>query len=131
VAPAASKVAAALDALQPEAGRSGSYHLVSARHDFPDEWRRWERSPDEPLKLTFMRAHLPFALQSPAKLKSGLVLWATPDVFLTDADLTAAPAVTIVSRTGDSVAWDLTIRAPANTPCEEAYLLLNYSIGTE
>jgi hypothetical protein len=121
-----------MDAAKPETARTGAFHLVSGRHDFPDDWRRWERAPDQPLKLTFARSQLPFAFQSVARLKpDAAVLWAVKGAPLTDDDIAAAPKVTVTPRATDPDTWDVTVPAPPahGGAMEEAYVFLNYTVG--
>jgi len=129
---AAAAVTAAMDASEPETARSGAFHLASGRHDFPDDWRRWERTPDQPLKLTFTRSQLPFPFQPLARLKpDGAVLWAAKGAPLTDDDIAAAPKVTVKPRPTDPDTWDVTVPAPPADGglMEEAYVFLNYAVG--
>ena len=130
---AASAVTAAMDASKPETARTGAFHLASARHDFPDDWRRWEMTPDQPLKLIFTRNQLPFAFQGLAKLKpdGAVVLWAAKGAPLTDNDIAAATKVTMSPRPTDPDTWDVTVPAPpvGGAPMEEAYVFLNYTVG--
>lgn len=128
VQPAADKVAPALNGLQLGAGRTGLHHLVSARFDMNDDWYRWEREPGQPRKLVFTRAHLPFPLQGMAKLKGGAAVWAKQGVFLTEAEIDEAAPLTIAPRAGDPDSWDLTLPPAPSTVCEDAYLLLSFSV---
>ncbi|MEX3944872.1 hypothetical protein AB4Y44_36180 [Paraburkholderia sp. BR10937] len=106
----------------------GVYHLVSARYDFTDDWPRHETVQDQPIKLVITRAHLPYVFQSFAKPKAGVVLWAKPNVYLTEDDIIRAPQVTIAPVAGDSDSWEITI-PPADAPSEDAYVLLNYGVS--
>jgi hypothetical protein len=79
--------------------------------------------------LTFTRSQLPFPFQQLAKVKAGAVLWAAPGVFLADADIAAAPAVTVTPKAGDSDAWEVVVPPPPASPRDEAYIFLNYAVA--
>jgi len=120
---------AAIDAMQLEAARNGAFQLLSLRYDFPEAWRIYERAPDRPIKIRVNGRHLPYPFRN-SQVTSGLVLWAKPDIPVTEEEIRTADSVTVTGgqAVDDIPTWELAFDA-AGPEREEAYIFVGYKLA--